>query len=164
MSSPNRFQTSPPLQALWPPARLAPTRCCIFREIYLIPGYPGSSRCCSHVKIENVILFRSRNLGLKSESKLRQKQTPGDHKLAGTGPQPGLREPSIASRDHRNNSLWFQTQTSDENRHLVMFRVCGLLFESSLIINALCRYAATFEGPTSSISNSCSSDLQISVS
>ena len=36
--------------------------------------------------IETAILFSARNSGL-NPSKLRQKQTPGDHKLAGTGPQ-----------------------------------------------------------------------------
>ena len=84
----NRFLTSPLPATLWPQLVVAYSdNISANIKIPVHPGYPGSShnrrgQNCDFV----MILFFARDFDFNL-SKLRQKQTPGDHKLAGTGPQ-----------------------------------------------------------------------------
>ena len=84
----NRFPTSPLPATLWPQLVVAYSdNISANIKIPVHPGYPGSShnrrgQNCDFV----MILFFARDFDFNL-SKLRQKQTPGDHKLAGTGPQ-----------------------------------------------------------------------------
>ena len=118
----NRFPTSP---------LSAPNSCCIFRD----EPITSIEIICTSLACDQITDRHDRTMILFFAqipdyylSKLRQKQTPGDHKLAGTSPQ------RFAGADHgtiSDNSAWFQIQMKTSSHELahhwsgrVLYKTC----------------------------------------